>query len=136
MTPSSRAHISGLFTEAAKAAYRAQFSCAQVRALLGVLRKVVEADTLGWQRTAPQSFAYFQECLLHLSVERPPHSSGLFNPVQAAASVDFFLKTYYQHFLLYKAVCCRLPQLSFSTRGTCDVPAPEQPRPLSEAVLM
>lgn len=136
VTPSARSHLCSLLTETAKVAYRNQFSCSQVRALLGVLQVVLEYDTQGWQRTAPESFAFFQESLLRLCVERPPHSSGIFNPVQATALMNFFLKTYYQHFSLYKAVCCRKPALSLSTRGTCDVPAPDLPRPLSEAVLM
>jgi len=134
VTPPARAHIDALFTATAQAAYRNQFSCAQVRALLGVLQRVVDADMAHWERGALESLAFFQEALLRLSVERPPHSRGLLNPVQATAAIDFVLKTYYQHFSLYKATCARLPQLHLTTRTPCDVEPPLQPRPLAEAV--
>ena len=136
VTPQSLAYLKSLFTETAKAAYRNQFSCVQVRALLGVLQRVVEADMLNYARGALESLSFFQEAILRLSVERPPHSKGLLNPVQATAAVDFVLKTYYQHFSVYKGVCCRLPQLSLSSRTPCDVEPPLQPQPLREAVQM
>jgi len=136
VTPPARTHLAALLTEAARAAYRNQFSCAQVRALLGLLRGTLQGDMAHWQRGALESLSGFQEALLRLSVERPPHSRGLLNPVQATAAMDFVLKTYYLHFGLYKAVCCRLPQLQLSTRTPCDVEPPLQPRPLSEAVQM
>ena len=136
VTPSASSHLCSLFTETAKAAYRNQFSSVQVRALLGVLQGVVEADMHQYARGALESLAGFQEAMLRLSVERPPHSTGLLNPVQSTAAVDFVLKTYYLHFSLYKAVCCRLPQLHLDSRSPCDVEPPLQPRPLSEAVQM
>lgn len=136
VTPPARAHLAALLTETARAAYRNQFACAQVRALLGVLRATLQADAAQWQRGALESLAGFQEALLRLSVERPPHARGLLNPVQATAALDFVLKTYYLHFGLYKAVCCRLPQLQLTTRTPCDVEPPLQPRPLAEAVQM
>jgi hypothetical protein len=136
VTPAARQRLAALLTECARAAYRNQFSCQQVRALLGVLQRVLEADALGWQRGALESLAFFQEALLRLSVERPPHARGMLNPVQATAALDFVLKTYYQHFLLYKATCCRRPQLHLASRSPCDVEPPLQPRPLAEAVQM
>ena len=96
VTPHARAKLQALFACTATAAFRNQFSLAQVRALLLVLQRVLEADTAAWQRSAADSLAFFQAELLAASVERPPHAQGLLNPVQATAALDFVLKTYYR----------------------------------------
>ena len=96
VTPSSRAHLEALLAAVAQAAFRNQFSLTQVRALLAVLQRVLDLDMSAWQRSATESLEFFQGELLAVSVERPPRSQGLFNPVQATAALDFVLKAYYR----------------------------------------
>jgi hypothetical protein len=98
VTPASAEYLRALLSVVGTAAFRNQFSLAQVRAVLGVLQRVLEADMAAWQRGSAESLEYFQVELLALSVERPPHSEGLLNPVQATAALDFVLKTYYRAF--------------------------------------
>jgi hypothetical protein len=96
VAPASSAHLRALLAAFGTAAFRNQFSLAQVRAVLGVLQRVLEADMAAWQRGSAESLEYFQAELLALSVERPPHAEGLLNPVQATAALDFVLKAYYR----------------------------------------
>ena len=96
VTVRSGAYLRALLSAVGTASFRNQFSLAQVRAVLGVLQRVLEADMAAWQRSSTESLAYFQAELLALSVERPPHSEGLLNPVQATAALDFVLKAYYR----------------------------------------
>lgn len=98
VAPASSAHLRALLAAFGTAAFRNQFSLAQVRAVLGVLQRVLEADMAAWQRGSAESLEYFQAELLALSVERPPHAEGLLNPVQATAALDFVLKAYYRAF--------------------------------------
>jgi hypothetical protein len=106
VTPGSCAHLRGLLSVCGTACFRNQFSLAQVRAVLGVLQRVLEADMAAWQRGSAESLEYFQAELLALSVERPPHAEGLLNPVQATAALDFVLKTYYRAVAVACAIAC------------------------------
>lgn len=127
VTPASCAHLRGLLSVCGTACFRNQFSLAQVRAVLGVLQRVLEADMAAWQRGSAESLEYFQAELLALSVERPPHAEGLLNPVQATAALDFVLKTYYR---AVAAVCA----LQLRPSGPLSPPTPPLPfraRPLS-----
>jgi hypothetical protein len=51
-----------------------------------------------------ETFDYFKNLLLCYSVHRPPQSLKLFNPKEIDSIIDYFLKSYFNQFKLYKFI--------------------------------
>ncbi|RHY59444.1 hypothetical protein DYB38_000547 [Aphanomyces astaci] len=54
--------------------------------------------------TLPESFEHFQSLLLQHSVERPPVSTGIFDAVDVAATVEYVTHSYYRQYHLYQTI--------------------------------
>ena len=96
-------------------ARRQGFSAEKTSALFSIIKR--NHDEMTDAFLPPQkSWEFFKALLLAHSVQRPPHSIGLFTREDCAAITQFVLDTYYRHFKLYRcAPAGRLP--AADTRG-------------------
>jgi len=108
----------------------------QTRTLLTIVADVVAEDGAVWQRTAGESFAALQAAMLRHSVERPPRSSGVFEPSTAVAAVDLMLQLYYRRFQLYKYCCSAVPDGALKQVAPGGVEPPRPAKPLADAILV
>ncbi|KAM4606837.1 cilia- and flagella-associated protein 119 [Discoglossus pictus] len=80
------------------------FSKEQTSSLVSIMRETHAACLDTPLDNAVRCYEYFKELLLCHSVHRPPFSVDLFSPQQVLLISDYFLKTYFRHFKLYKYV--------------------------------
>lgn len=72
-----------------------------------------------------------QQELVRNSVQRPPWSEAILTYADCQAILDYFLKTFFAHYKLYKIVCTRQVTKLITLEGQQDAPAKAH-RPLSE----
>lgn len=83
-------------------ARRSNYSPIQLSTLISILKRVHEACICTPFDNLDATMKMFQELIVKHSVQRPPHSTGVFNIAQVKAITDYLLTTYIKHFKLYK----------------------------------
>ena len=78
------------------------YSPIQLSTLISILKRVHEACTCTPFDNLDITMKMFQELMVKHSVQRPPHSTCVFNIAQVKAITDYLLTTYIKHFKLYK----------------------------------
>lgn len=103
METSSQAHITtDLYAYGVIFGRQNNYSPIQLSTLISILKRVHEACICTPFDNLDATMKMFQELMVKHSVERPPHSSSVFNIAQVKAITDYLLTTYIKHFKLYK----------------------------------
>ena len=77
-------------------------------------------DTKAGALSFDQSFALFKQFLLRHALDRPPHSIDLFTLQEVKVVTDYFMNSFFRHYLLYKK--------AFITKVLNDI-VPQEPFP-------
>ncbi|CAM9671118.1 unnamed protein product [Chrysoparadoxa australica] len=114
-----------------------RFNTRKTSTLLSILQDILLEDTKSPEAafSISKSFQRFKELLLKHSVERPPWSSGVFDPADVHAITDFVTNSYYRHFKLYKGVFTDRVNTKFEQRNCLTCEFPMLPVELSHAEL-
>lgn len=131
-----RSFVKTLFVQAAKFCFGHSMDKRQIEAFVDILHKVVTEDVNVWQRSAKDSFDYFQKLMLELSVDRPPRGIPLFTPLHATLGADFMLKTYFAQYKLYKYCLSAVPEPDLQQVDTAGIELPVACPPLVDAILV
>lgn len=107
------------------------FSAEKTSALFSIV-KATHVSAVGDRLTLKRSFEQFRSLLLAHSVERPPHSVGVFAAPDVQGVTSWMIKTYYRHYKLYQYVYTKLFSLDITPAAPPLEAAPVVP-PLSEA---
>jgi hypothetical protein len=103
METSSQALIStDLYAYGVIFARKNNYSPIQLSTLISIMKRVHEACTCTPFDNLDVTMKMFQELMVKHSVQRPPHSTCVFNIAQVKAITDYILTTYIKHFKLYK----------------------------------
>lgn len=78
------------------------YSPIQLSTLISILKQVHKACISTSFDNLDATMKMFQELMVKHSVQRPPHSTCVFNIAQVKAITDYLLTTYIKHFKLYK----------------------------------
>ncbi|EGD73238.1 hypothetical protein PTSG_04954 [Salpingoeca rosetta] len=81
-----------------------------------------------------ETVALLRDQLIKHSVHRPPWSEGILTYSDCQCVLDYFLRTFFAHFKLYKMACTRQITLAATADTQPDPPAKTR-RPLSHAVV-
>jgi len=108
-----------------------KFSTEKTSTLFSVLKL---AHFISMERClgADQSIQELQTLLVKHSVERPPHSIGIFSAEDIRKIMDFVADTYYRHYKLYRFIFTKRRVLDFSIKPNT-IEYPTEMKPLSEA---
>lgn len=88
------------------------YSPIQLSTLISILKRVHEACICTPFDNLDVTMKMFQELMVKHSVQRPPHSTCVFNIAQVKAITDYVLTTYIKHFKLYKYAFTKKVRLS------------------------
>ncbi|KAF0747807.1 hypothetical protein AaE_007584 [Aphanomyces astaci] len=86
--------------------------------------------------TLPESFEHFQSLLLQHSVERPPVSTGIFDAVDVAATVEYVTHSYYRQYHLYQTIFIPQTHVSIVQIACMDISKPRPMPPLQHAIML
>ncbi|XP_071987684.1 cilia- and flagella-associated protein 119 isoform X2 [Engystomops pustulosus] len=89
------------------------FGRAQTSCILSVVKETLVSSLGSPLGRADECYRHFQDVLLRHAVQRPPFSIGLFSPQQLASVSDYFVKTFFHHFKLYKYIFTPQVKLDF-----------------------
>ena len=113
METSSQALITtDLYTYGVIFARKNNYSPIQLSILISILKRVHEACICTPFDNLDTTMKMFQELMVKHSVQRPPHSTCVFNIAQVKAITDYVLTTYIKHFKLYKYAFTKKVRLS------------------------
>eukprot|EP01039_Chlorochromonas_danica_P009106 gene9106-10052_t len=111
------------------------FDYRRISTLLSILYEIFHRDiTLTTaENDMNKSFTFFETLLLKHSVESPPKSIKVFNPVDVTAIMDFILERYYRHFKVYSYIFTTQVIISLEQADGNDIESPRTQLPLQTA---
>lgn len=80
------------------------------------------------------SFESFKELVFQHSVERSPHTVGIFDIDDVTRIVDYMLNSYFRHFSLYRYIFSKKIQISLIQTPPHGHEVPKKMQPLSAAI--
>ena len=112
------------------------FNTEKTSVFLSIMKAVLDADcaSSGPSRTMKTSFVAFKELVLSHAVERPPHSSGIFEVDDVARIIEYMLNSYFRHYNLYRYIFTKKMQVTLVQSSPHSLEVPKTVPPLSEAL--
>ena len=114
------------------------FTTEKTSCFFSILKRIIQADqdsNAGVSDGAIQkSFDHLKTLLFRHSVERPPHSVGIFSVADVKEMIDYVSNSYYRHFSLYKFIFTKRSVVQLSQQQQCAISEVRVARPLMQAM--
>ena len=108
-TPEQREVVVDFFFYAFAFTKEAGLTAMKASIFMSIAKKVLESDQEGPLKgdagdAMKASFENFKKLVLSHSVERPPHSAGVFDVEEVSKIIEYMLNAYFRHYKLYRYI--------------------------------